>query len=144
MLCVIGKSSGGQVAAIMGGGGGGGGGGSAIPVSIVWVDHEPSSWTLDITDKDGSVQSLSDSTSTSNVDFTQDGSTYHAYAFEFTQEGMDILNDAIAVNGSNGISSEYGTDSSEGGDPDSTGGTGITIHSGSTSLVLTIDITPPF
>jgi len=118
----------------------GGGGGAGIPVSVVWSTDEPATWTLDITDKDSVVQQLSNSTPTKSIEFTQDGATYHAYAFEFTQVGFEMLTGAITVNGSNGINAEYNTDTSEGGDPGSTPGTGITIHSGSASLVLTIDI----
>lgn len=113
---------------------------AGIPVSVVWSSNEPSSWLLDITDKDGVVQSMSDSSPTANIEFTQDGSTYHAYAFEFTQEDFEMLSGDIAVNGSNTIASEYFTDTQEGGDPNSTPDTGITIATGSTSLVLTIDI----
>lgn len=112
---------------------------AGIPVSVVWSSEEPSTWTLDVTDKDDNVTQLSNASPTANLEFTQDGATYHAYAFEFTQEGFEILN-SIAVNGSNGINYEYITDTQEGGDPDSTPGTGITIHSGSSSLVFTIDI----
>lgn len=118
-------------------------GGAGIDVSVVWADYEPDTWTLDITDKDDAVQALSNTTPNKSVEFTQDGATWHAYAFEFTQSGFDVLNGAITVNGSNAINSEYNSDTSEGGDPASTAGTGLTIHSGSTTLVLTIDITQP-
>jgi hypothetical protein len=116
---------------------GGGGGGTSIPVSVVWSSDEPSSWNLDVTDKDGVVVSLSESNTTADIDFTKDGSTRHAYSFYFS----DTLNQPLSVNSPNGIDYFDSTGSSEDGDPDVDSGTGITIDSSSTSLVFTIDAT---
>lgn len=138
-ICVAGKA--GNAVGVSGGGGGGGGGGSSVAVSLSFTNYEPSSWQLDIVDKNGVTQSLTNASSTANIDFTKDGSTYHTYDFSFSPDVDEMMDGNISVNGSNTISAEYQSDYGEGGDLNN--GYGIQIDSGESTLVLSVPVTQP-
>ena len=118
----------------------GGGGGGAVAVSLSFTNHEPASWQLDITDKDDVVQTLTNASPTANIEFTQDGSTYHTYDFSFDPDVDEIMDGSIGVNGSNAIGYEYQSDYGEGGD--SANSAGIQIDSGSSSLLFKVKKSP--